>query len=264
MFREYIFQKMTEVTYVKFRYTLPKTFQMSTMSEFVSELVKVFRTKSICVAGYEDKNKSGMETHPHIHIHFDTEDAVKNIRERFKTFLKKKEDFRLEETGNSGTQAKVYAMGKPKDEEGLLSESRFRRYVWKQGGRIRFNGEKVGNLDEEDIEIEIERARAEYDLNCENRKKALEKAEAKASNSTYAKIEKACENTKLRSFEDICSVALDVAVENEIAVNFSTLTGYCITYALKHKMINRRSCISKMTDLVGKIVNTFEVPEEEE
>lgn len=238
-----------DITFVKFRYTLPK--DVRDWDEICKSLVPVFRIHDVCTAGYEDKNKLGADTHPHIHIHFNTKDTVKNIRARFKTWLKNRGDSRTED-GNAGSENKAYAMGTPKENEGLRSIERFARYPWKQGYRIRFLGEKVPlDWDDEEIKFQVERASAEYALNAENRLKAQKKAEEKAANSTYAKIQKGCEESSPKTFGQVIDVAIDVYVRHEMAMNLQTMTGYCLTYAVGKGMISKESIRKKIFGIAG-------------
>lgn len=238
-----------DITYVKFRYSLPE--HTHDWHEICETLVPVFRVHNICTAGYENKNKMGADTHPHIHIHFNTKDSVKNIRARFKTWLKNRNDGRTED-GNAGSENKVYAMGTPKENEGLRSIERFARYPWKQGNRIPFKGEKVPeDWDAEEIKFQIERASAEYALNAENRLKAAKKAEEKAANSTFAKIAKSCEESEPKTFGAVIEVAIDVYVRHEIAMNLQTMTGYCLTYAVGKGMIPKSAICKKIYSIAG-------------
>lgn len=239
-----------ELTYVKMRYTLPEGI-LGNWSEMLKSLVPVLRVHNICTAGYEDKNKEGRDTHPHIHVHFNTKDDVKNVRERFKTWLKKRGDNRMD-TGNAGVQNKCYSMGTPKAEEGLKSNERFARYPWKQRHRIAFDGEQVPEgWDADEIAFQVERANAEYDLNAQNRLKAKQKADEKAANSTFAKIKAECEVLHPKSFHDVIQIAIDVYVKYEIAMNYQTMAGYCLTYAISQGFVSKHQIVDKISALTG-------------
>lgn len=241
---------MEDITFVKMRYTLPDGI-LGDWSELVKSLVPVLHVHDICTAGYEDKDKMNKDTHPHIHVHFNTKDKVKNIRERFKTWMKKRGDERTQ-TGNAGCENKTYAMGTPKEDEGLKSIERFARYPWKQGLRIKFLGEKVPEgWDDEEIKFQIERANAEYALNAQNRLKAKEKAEEKAANSTFAKIKSACDENHPKTFEDVIGIAIDVYVKYEIAMNMQTMAGYCLTYAVGKGMVSKHQISARIYALAG-------------
>lgn len=242
--------KMEDITFVKMRYTLPNGL-LGDWSELVKSLVPVLRVHDICTAGYEDRNKLGRDTHPHIHVHFNTKDEVKNIRERVKTWMKKRGDERTKE-GNAGCENKAYSLGTPKENEGLRSVERFARYPWKQRHRIQFLGEKVPEgWDADEIQFQIERASAEYALNAENRVKAEEKAKEKAANSTYAKIKSACDENHPKTFHDVIEVAIDVYVKYEIAMNMQTMAGYCLTYAVSKGMVSKHQICDKIFGLTG-------------
>jgi len=254
-----------KVTYVKFRYTFEKGPEQKYdgFEEMARDMVRrcknIFRPNTVFTAGYEEKNRLGLPTHPHIHIHFDTKEKIQNVRARFLNAYK--DELKNRKTGDKGSENKIYAMGVPKEEEGLTSLMRFVRYPWKQGCRIS-DGEMLPD-DDMDYDAEKMRAESEYNTNKDWHEKAKAKAENKAKNSTYAKLKQAAEADRPKSFQQLCELALNVAVENEIAVNFQTLTGYCITYALDKKLIDRSMCVRRMTEIAGYVGNAY-VPESSE
>lgn len=230
---------MTDVALVRFRYTLPPGVNKSNIdTEVLNQLVPVLRAKDCITIGYEEKRSDGMPTHPHIHIAFNTEDSLKNIRGRFRTWLKTCQDERID--GSKGAENKVYSLTNPKD--GIENIRRHYRYCWKQGGRLRTH-EKLGHLDgdEEDTEMEEERAKAEYASTSDALAKAKAKQEKKLENSTYTKIQKSCDEIfgcgKACSLSAIQDEVIKVYVNNELSMNTATMAGYALTYAVAKKVV---------------------------
>lgn len=230
---------MTDVALVRFRYTLPAGVNKSNIdTEVLNQLVPVLRAKDCITIGYEEKRSDGMPTHPHIHIAFNTEDSLKNIRGRFRTWLKTCQDERID--GSKGAENKVYSLTNPKD--GIENIRRHYRYCWKQGGRLRTH-EKLGHLDgdEEDTEMEEERAKAEYASTSDALAKAKAKQEKKLENSTYTKIQKSCDEIfgcgKACSLSAIQDEVIKVYVNNELSMNTATMAGYALTYAVAKKVV---------------------------
>lgn len=224
---------------VRFRYTLPSGVdQYNIDSEVLNGLVPILRAEDCLTVGYEDKRSDGMPTHPHIHIAFNTKDTLKNIRGRFRTWLKNNEDERID--GSKGSENKVYSLTSPKD--GIANIRRHYRYCWKQGGRQRTH-EKLGHLkdwDPEDVEIEEERAKTEYASTSDALAKAKAKAEKKLENSTYTKIQKRCDEVFIARAPSLSLVqdeVIKVYVEHELSMNTATMAGYALTYAVSKKIV---------------------------
>jgi len=234
---------MTDATLlVRFRYTLPPgVTQYNLDTQVLESLIPILRAEDCLTVGYEDKRSDGMPTHPHIHIAFNTKDSVKNIRGRFRTWLKTQQDERID--GSKGSENKVYSLTSPK--EGIENPRRHFRYCWKQGGRQR-TYEKLGHLsgwDFEDVEIEEERAKTEYASTSDALAKAKAKAEKKLENSTYTKIQKRCDEVfcaevgRAPSLSLIQDEVIKVYVEHELSMNTATMAGYALTYAVAKKVV---------------------------
>ena len=224
---------------VRFRYTLPVGVdKYSIDTQVLDSLIPVFRAEDSLTVGYEDKRSDGMPTHPHIHVAFNTKDSLKNIRGRFRTWLKTCQDERID--GSKGSENKVYSLTSPKD--GIENIRRHFRYCWKQGGRQRTH-EKLGHLegwDNDDIEVEEERAKTEYASTSDALAKAKVKAEKKLENSTYTKIQKKCDEVflaKAPSLSLIQDEVIKVYVEHELSMNTATMAGYALTYAVSKKVV---------------------------
>jgi len=246
---------MTDVNLVRFRYTLPPNCLPGNIDTTVlNSLIPIFRAENSLTVGYEDKRSDGMPTHPHIHIAFNTKDSLKNIRGRFRTWLKTNADERID--GSKGAENKVYSLTSPK--EGIENLRRHFRYCWKQGGRLKTH-EKLGHLDgdEEDIEMEEERAKAEYASTSDALAKAKAKADKKLENSTYTKIQKSCDEIfslgAAKSLSAIQEVVINVYVQNELSMNTATMAGYALTYAVAKKVVP----YSAVKNAMNKHLNMF-------
>lgn len=225
---------------VRFRYTLPDGVnQYNIDSQVLDSLVPILRAEDCLTVGYEDRRSDGMPTHPHIHIAFNTKDSLKNIRGRFRTWLKTHQDDRID--GSKGSENKVYSLTSPKD--GIENIRRHFRYCWKQGGRQRTH-EKLGHLadwDSEDIEVEEERAKTEYASTSDALAKAKAKAEKKLENSTYTKIKKKCDEVFLNrapSMSLIQDEVIKTYVDHELSMNTATMQGYALTYGVSKKVVS--------------------------
>lgn len=235
------------VLHFKFRYTLAGSMLPSAIDGMLKTLVPIFRVYDTITMGYETLDRAGRPTHPHLHIHFNTiENDPKGakIRARFQTWLKNNSDDRI--NGAKGAENKVYSLKTPED--GVFNIMRFYRYPWKQGGRVGTDLEKLQSFDcsDEDetdfIEMEIERAKAEYAALSDARAKAIAKHEDKVANSTYSKISRRCDellscSPKVVGMDDIMDTIIDVYVEHELSMNTSTMAGYALTYAVSKKIL---------------------------
>ena len=137
--------------YIKFRYTLQQgADRNNAISEANCMSALLFANASILTVGFEEKDSLGKPTHPHIHFHMLINDLIPNLRGRFKTLMKKNEE---EREGNE-----LYSLKQAAD---VIDANRFFRYPWKQGGRIK-HCEKIENLSDFDIPVEIKCAQEEY------------------------------------------------------------------------------------------------------
>jgi len=239
---------MSDDNHYRFRYTLPSGVTKSTLDTLVLDtLIPVLRAENCLTIGYEDLRSDGMPTHPHIHIAFNTKDTRKNTRMRFRTWLKKSGDERID--GSKGAENKVYSLNSPKD--GIENIRRHYRYTWKQGGRMRKH-EKLGHLegDEEDTEMEEERAKAEYASTSDALAKAKAKAEKKLENSTYTKIKKSCDEVFSQgakpAFRVIQREVVKVYKINELSMNTATMQGYALTYAVSIDVVSEDQVLDLM------------------
>jgi len=251
---------LNDVYHFKFRYTLAAPMLPSAIDALLKTLVPVLRVHDTITMGYETLDRAARPTHPHLHIHFNTiENDPKGakIRARFKTWLKNNDDERM--NGAKGSENKVYSLKTP--EEGVLNNMRFYRYPWKQGGRCGTELEKLTSFDyiedEADVQLEIERAKAEYAALSDARSKAIAKHEDKVANSTYSKIAKRCDELMISSpkivvLDDIMDTVIDVYVEHELSMNTSTMAGYSLTYAVSKKIVPRSDVRAAMKKHIGK------------
>ena len=242
---------LNDVNLVKFRYTFAAAMLPSAIDGVLKTLVPIFRVHDTITMGYETLDRASRPTHPHLHVHFNTIDSIKNIRARFRTWLKNNSDDRI--NGAKGAENKVYSLTTPED--GVKNNMRFYRYPWKQGGRCGIEFEKLASFDyiedDADIELEIERARAEYAALSDVRAKAIAKHEDKVANSTYSKISKRCDDLMISSpkivqLDDVMDTVIDVYVEHELSMNTSTMAGYALTYAVSKKIVSKEAVRTAM------------------
>lgn len=217
-------------SYIKLRYTLPpkdesrpqhKPFEY--FLQFIDEYVKIL--EPICISwGYEEKDKCGNPTHPHIHAHFTTDKKVETIR---KALARKWKD-----EGETRTRSALYSL---KQEEDVKDESYFFRYTLKQGDE-RMLTHSVFPLGF-DYKTQRLLAMEQYGQIVEVNRKKLETTLDKVT--TYDKLAKYLDQFNHNCMKKIVDSSLEFYIDNNMAVNTKTIAGYALTYGLKNNLVQR-------------------------
>jgi len=216
--------------YVKFRYTLGEN-----ENKNGSMFYTLFDKASIITVGYEEKDKLGKPTHPHLHYHMLIDDKIPNIRGRLKTWFKGNEETR---SGNE-----LYSLSEEKD---IIDVNRFFRYVWKQGGRVR-GIEKLGALKDFDVAVEIKCAQEEYSRSCQFNN---DKVDRSCRANTYDKIVALLLDKPPTSIKQVVDRIRDFYIKEGLACNASTIAGYATTYSLGHGLLDSEEFSQKVMKLI--------------
>lgn len=218
--------------YVKFRYTLSVGENKNSAMAFASGL---FEKAKILTVGYEEKDKLGKPTHPHLHFHMLIDDKIANIRGRWKTICKVNEDDRK---GNE-----LYSLAEEKD---VLDVNRFFRYVWKQGGRFK-HCEKIGELNDFEPDVEMKCAMEEYTRSCQFNN---DKVDRSTRANTYDKIVALFTEKPPISLIEVIDRIRDFYILEGLACNASTIAGYATTYSLSVGLLDKDAFSKKILSLV--------------
>lgn len=216
--------------YVKFRYTLGDG-ENKKSSMFYS----LFEKASIITVGYEEKDKLGKPTHPHLHYHMLIDDKIANIRGRLKTYFKANDESR---SGNE-----LYSLSQEKD---VIDHNRFFRYVWKQGGRVR-GIEKLGGLKDFNVDVEIKCAMEEYARSCQFNNDKLDRS---TRANTYDKIVALLLDNPPTTIKQVIDRIRDFYIKEGLACNASTIAGYATTYSLGHGLMDPEAFSLKVLSLI--------------
>lgn len=216
--------------YVKFRYTLDKNENKQT-----AMFNTLFEKASIITIGYEEKDKLGKPTHPHLHYHMLIDDKIANIRGRLKTLFKANGE---ERSGNE-----LYSLAEEKD---VLDVNRFFRYVWKQGGRCKYH-EKIDKLKDFDVAVEIKCAVEEYARSCQFNN---DKVDRSTRANTYDKIVALLLDKPPVSIKEVVDRIRDFYIKEGLACNASTIAGYATTYSLAHGLLDPEAFSLKVLSLI--------------
>lgn len=216
--------------YVKFRYTLDKTENKQT-----SMFNLLFEKASIITMGYEEKDKLGKPTHPHIHFHMLINDKIANIRGRLKTMFKTNGE---ERSGNE-----LYSLAEEKD---VLDVNRFFRYVWKQGGRLK-GYERIKELKDFDVAVELKCAVEEYARSCQFNN---DKVDRSVRANTYDKIVALLLDKPPTTIKEVIDRIRDFYIKEGLACNASTIAGYATTYSLGHGLLDPEAFSLKVLSLI--------------
>jgi len=201
----------------------------------VTSFKTVFAHAKVMTIGYEEKDKLGNPTHPHIHMHMLIDDKIANIRGRLKTVFKTDGEARK---GNE-----LYSLAEEKD---VLDVNRFFRYVWKQGGRIK-KSEVLGDLIDFDPEIEIKCAIEEYSRSVQYNN---DKVDRSCRANTYDKIKLLFIEKPPTSLRQVVDDIRDFYIKEGLACNASTIAGYATTYSLSVGLLNKDLFSEKIMSLV--------------
>lgn len=224
----------------KFRYTLAeeqvqryKHAHQSVISEVVELLTSdIEREFTIVTIGYEELNKLGQPTHPHVHIHFRSELTLGTLRKRFQR--KYQLDSRK---GNP-----LYCLSQ---EEDVQDEQRFFRYPWKQGGRIK-RLEKIPK--EWDTKVMLACAAEEQHKQWDLNKKAEEK---RNQPSTKDKLFEYLDNIR-EELKDEKSIFLKVCEyynQEEKSANMATIKGYIQTALWRYELETFEETFNKIYNI---------------
>lgn len=216
--------------YVKFRYTLDKGENKKTCM-----FNTLFEKASVLTVGYEENDKLGKPTHPHLHFHMLINDKIANIRGRLKTMFKANGEKR---TGNE-----LYSLAEEKD---VMDINRFFRYVWKQGGRIKTH-EKIDELNEFNVDVEIKCAQEEYARSC---KFNNDKVDRSVRANTYDKIVALLLEKPPKTIKEVVDRIRDFYIAEGLACNVSTIAGYATTYSLSHGLLDPEAFSLKVLSLI--------------
>ena len=216
--------------YVKFRYTLSEG-----QSKHSSMFNTIFEKATILTIGYEEKDKMGKPTHPHLHFHMLINDKIANIRPRLKRLFKLDQD---EREGNS-----LYSLVEEKD---VLDINRFFRYGWKQGGRIR-NNEKIDLLKDFAVDVELKCAVEEYSRSCQFNNDKLDRS---TRANTYDKIKALFLEKPPTTIKECVRRVREFYIRDGLACNASTMAGYVTTYSLANGLMDPELFDSKVLSLI--------------
>jgi len=207
--------------YVKFRYTLAEDEKKEQVRYFNS----FFEKATIMTIGYEELDKCGKPALPHIHYHMFIDDKIANIRGRLKTLMK-----------TNGEERKGNALYSLTEEKDVLDINRFFRYVYKEGGRITV-GEKIKLLKDFDPAVEVK-------CSVEERQRSIQfnndKVERSLRLNTYDKIKELFVAKPPVDLAEVISRITDFYIEEGLACNASTMSGYATTYGLSVGLIDKR------------------------
>lgn len=224
------------VNFVKLRYTVPPdcpNFVNNLRKGNIKDYIDIIEPL-VMVIGYETKNKLGEDTHPHIHIHFTTDKKVETIR---KALQRKWKD-----EGETRTRAALYSL---KQEEDVKDSDFFFRYPLKQGNNI-FDSYNI-YPDGFDKELQIKCAIEYYNTCVEVNRVKMEKELNKTS--TFDKLQEYLDALEINNTDQVMSNAYDFYLENKMAMNVSTIHGYCVTYSCLKGLINKSVIIEKIKSL---------------
>lgn len=218
--------------YVKFRYTLEKDEKhISAITSFKT----LFSNAKIMTIGFEEKDKLGSPTHPHIHFHMLIPDKIANIRGRLKTL------FKLNEEKRKGNE--LYSLCEEKD---VKDVNRFFRYPWKQGGRQTLL-ENLHGLVDFDVDVEMKCAMEEYSRSCQFNN---DKVERSTRPNTYDKIKELFIEKPPLSLIEVIDRIRDFYILEGLACNPATIAGYATTYSLSTGLLDKELFSKKILSLV--------------
>ncbi|AXH78666.1 MAG: putative replicase [Circular genetic element sp.] len=214
--------------YYTFRYTYEETNQPVNADALMIHMVNVSQlfglssdTNNKFTVGYHQYNGYGEETHPHFHIHFESQKTLSALRKSFQRFS----DSDLYSMGRKGL--KLYSLASA-EEHHIKDINRFFRYPFKMAHK----SEHIFNnyFEDEKLQFQIDLATTEYE---ENRHKKTEKRTKDAEKKTT--YDKFVEFTNEEKFD--CKRAVRLAIikfykQEKMACNPRTMEGYVNTYSL--------------------------------
>lgn len=236
---------MENLHYIKFRWTLEEGIVEEDTN--IKLIMQRFKQSGVIdpdntvffICGFENKDKFGKPTHPHIHMHFTSGEEPKFIRDRFRKWIKT-------HTAQKQKRCELYSL-KEIDCEDV---NRFLRYPMKQLNPLNVAvwdtfSDWINYPDDFDPIIEGQKANDEWVSAVEHNNKALEKH---LRPTTFDKIEDYLEALNLENpSEDlICEKIVEYYKENKLSANFSTMMGYCNTYRLTHGLMSVQEAVREM------------------
>lgn len=224
------------MNYFSFRYTLDETeveHKLNFFNRVQTQFLDILRPAYFTI-GYEELDKFGEPTAPHIHIAFTTSEALGTVRTRFKRDCEAKGE---ERSGNA-----LYSLKNlTKDISDLML---FFRYPLKQNGR-QFDNLML-SIPYEGFNIAEQRNLA-YDQWCRNieyHKKAREKTESKAS--TYDLMVEELDKVEFHRIDDVMTKIVEYYAQKKLSMNIGTMSGYALTYGHSKKLISTEIIVAKM------------------
>ena len=227
--------------FVKFRYTFPPGSVPT--QEFVEKYVidtieRIFYKQNVqdITAGYEEMDKIGRPTHPHVHIHFSTLENPAKIRDRFRKHIKN-------HTTDDRKRCELYSM-KEANEEDIEDQTRFFRYPLKQDHA--FNDALFKHCAIKtfafDVATEKTVAHEEYRRIVEFSNRKTERA---IRPSTYEKLEEYLTELALSAptEREICSHIVRFYKENEFDIDFPRMKKQCNSYRANHGLMSEEEIV---------------------
>lgn len=223
----------SDISYFKLRYT----FTPDTSKHFqeASSMIGIIGDVSYISIGFENCDKVGKPTSPHIHFHFTSHTKYDTLKKRIQRYLK--DTFNGTRKGNS-----VYSL---KLESVVEDETRFFRYPFKQS---RFNPQPKPHTDFSrersrlpngfDIERQTELACEEYERDIEFNLKKLENVlKPNTKDKLFKYLDKIHADTPFTSRKDILTHIITYYAQEEKSANKQTIIGFTTTAMLKYQLI---------------------------
>lgn len=210
---------------VKFRFTFEEG---NCDDDIVKEVIAkymAFTEPVYMTSGFEKLNKLGEPAKPHIHIHIATEKNIAAIRRAFQRHDMYKE--------RSIKGNELYSLAEEKD---VNDYCRFFRYVYKQGGRVKFREILPPDFD---LHIEEKCAKEEYASMVKFNQAKRDKALAPTNCDKLMEYLESLEE-KLITDVDILEKMIQYYADRGSAANRQTLLGYLNTYKIRNGIMTSR------------------------
>lgn len=231
----------------KFRFTLPSDMtvdlnQFGTIYACIAQTINPATDPRVTyfTAGYEEQDKCGEPTNPHIHLHFESVKQIGTLRKSFqRLFGKELKEFTVGRKGNN-----LYSLTL---EDDVKDRDRFFRYPLKQNSKHKFHAylqKQTLPFAPPDFDRELQQIVAndewnrDIDFNLEKRRK-LENT-TKRKDELFDYLELRFENSHSPSRRELLLAIIEYYAQEKLSANRATIMGYFQT-ALWHFQIEQLS-----------------------
>lgn len=223
-----------DISYYKLRYTFSPDASGNHFSE-ASSMLGIIGDVSHVSIGFENCDKVGKPTSPHIHFHFSSFSKYDTLKKRIQRYLK--DTFQGKRKGNA-----VYSL---KLESVIEDEERFFRYPFKQS---RYHPQpedytsfclRRSKLPKGfDLERQTELACEEYERDMGFNLKKLENAlKPNTKDKLFKYLDELHAQTPFTSRQDILTHVINYYTQEEKSANRQTIMGFATTAMLKYGLI---------------------------